>query len=32
MAPADGPSVLKHVGLLDVYIFVVVDGYEIHVE
>jgi hypothetical protein len=32
MAPADGPLVLKHVGLLEVYIFVVLAGYGIHVE
>jgi len=32
MAPDDGPLVLKHVRLLEVYIFVVLDGYEIHVE
>jgi hypothetical protein len=31
MAPADGPLVLNHVELLEVYIFVVLDGYEIHV-
>jgi len=32
MAPDDGTLVLKHIGLLEVYIFVVLDGYEILVE
>jgi len=32
MAPDDGTLVLKHLELLEVYIFVVLDGYEIHVK